>query len=289
MPASLACALPEPTYVAASGLDAMLQQTVAYHGARGFGERGEFSERFLGRGLRGLGGLDHTPTSTTRSSLHFTVFDFGDVLDLAQTRHMLQCVAGFAFLPLFVVGFAEVARRLSVSSSTSDWSASTPPGRRLAVMSLLDIVVLAQWHSLTVKLWCLYYHHCLETWASRFRHVDGPADTRVGCRRTNVCKEMEHGTGRTVFRGGTASKDVRRTLHVTLRGNEADVEVSNGVFSGNRAWIWARRCCCARRRNRRGRATFLDLGCGWGPIALTLGFESPEGRRLGVGCQRARA
>ena len=22
--------------------------------------------------------------------------------------------------------------------------------------------------------------------------------------------------------------------------------------------------------------TFLDLGCGWGPIALTLGFESPK-------------
>ena len=28
------------------------------------------------------------------------------------------------------------------------------------------------------------------------------------------------------------SKDVRKRRHVVLRGNEADVEVSNGVFSG---------------------------------------------------------
>jgi len=36
------------------------------------------------------------------------------------------------------------------------------------------------------------------------------------------------------FAAEPQSKDVRRKLHVTLRGNEADVEVSNGVFSGNR-------------------------------------------------------
>ena len=36
------------------------------------------------------------------------------------------------------------------------------------------------------------------------------------------------------FAAEPQSKDVRKTLHVTLRGNEADVEVSNGVFSGNR-------------------------------------------------------
>lgn len=34
------------------------------------------------------------------------------------------------------------------------------------------------------------------------------------------------------FAAEPQSKDVRRKLHVTLRGNEADVEVSNGVFSG---------------------------------------------------------
>ena len=36
------------------------------------------------------------------------------------------------------------------------------------------------------------------------------------------------------FAAEPQSKDVRKTLHVTLRGNEADAEVSNGVFSGNR-------------------------------------------------------
>ena len=36
------------------------------------------------------------------------------------------------------------------------------------------------------------------------------------------------------FAADPQSKDVRKRLHVVLRGNEADVEVSNGVFSGNR-------------------------------------------------------
>src|SRR5690606_39066037 len=28
--------------------------------------------------------------------------------------------------------------------------------------------------------------------------------------------------------------------------------------------------------------TFLDLGCGWGPLALTMGLESPAGRVVAV-------
>lgn len=36
------------------------------------------------------------------------------------------------------------------------------------------------------------------------------------------------------FSAEPASKDVRRTLNVTLRGHEATAQVSNGVFSGSR-------------------------------------------------------
>lgn len=71
------------------------------------------------------------------------------------------------------------------------------------------------------------------------------------------------------------SKDVRRKLHVTLRGNEADVEVSNGVFSGSRLDLGTS-VLLRQAPEPPEEGSFLDLGCGWGPIALTLGFESPK-------------
>ena len=111
--------------------------------ARGFGERGEFSERFLGRGLRGLAA---GPYAYEHDAFEpdFTVFDFGDVLDLAQTRHMLQCVAGFAFLPLFVVGFAKVFPAVGIKQHVGLVGEHSPDVA--CGHALLDIVLLAQWH-----------------------------------------------------------------------------------------------------------------------------------------------
>ena len=77
------------------------------------------------------------------------------------------------------------------------------------------------------------------------------------------------------FAAEPQSKDVRRKLHVTLRGNKADVEVSNGVFSGNRVDLGTS-VLLRQAPEPPEEGTFLDLGCGWGPIALTLGFESPK-------------
>ena len=76
-----------------------------------------------------LGGFAGRPYADEHHALesYLTVFDFGDVLLLAETRHMLQRIAGFTLLPLFIVGFVETRPRRPVSSSTSDWSASTPP------------------------------------------------------------------------------------------------------------------------------------------------------------------
>ncbi len=77
------------------------------------------------------------------------------------------------------------------------------------------------------------------------------------------------------FAADPQSKDVRRRLHVTLRGNEADVEVSNGVFSGSRLDLGTS-VLLRQAPEPPETGSFLDLGCGWGPIALTLGFESPK-------------
>ena len=125
---------------------------------------------------------------------------------------------------------------------------------------------------LTVKLWCLYYHHSLETWVSGIRHVD-----ERGLR--GAVGERLQGVGMAqaeqYFVADPQSKDVSKRRHVVLRGNEADVEVSNGVFSGNRVDLGTS-VLLRQAPEPPEEGTFLDLGCGWGPIALTLGFASPK-------------
>ena len=82
---------------------------------------------------------------------------------------MLQRIAGFAFLPLFVMGFVEMVLR---------WYQAAPrTGRRARLTRrwrscYARCRFLGSMAPLTVKLWCLYYHHSLETWVSGIRHVD---------------------------------------------------------------------------------------------------------------------
>ena len=51
----------------------------------------------------------------------------------------------------------------------------------------------------------------------------------------------------------------------------------------------ARACCSTTSPRRRPTGDLLDLGCGWGPVALTLALESPAAHGLGGRRQRARA
>ena len=77
------------------------------------------------------------------------------------------------------------------------------------------------------------------------------------------------------FSATPASQEVRRTRHVTLRGFEADVETSNGVFSGSRLDLGTS-VLLRHAPELPEHGTFLDLGCGWGPVALAMAMESPE-------------
>ena len=77
------------------------------------------------------------------------------------------------------------------------------------------------------------------------------------------------------FAAEPASNDVRRDLHVLLRGHEADVEVSNGVFSASRLDLGTS-VLLKHAPQPPECGTFLDLGCGWGPIALALALASPQ-------------
>ncbi|NLT79847.1 MAG: methyltransferase [Bifidobacterium crudilactis] len=77
------------------------------------------------------------------------------------------------------------------------------------------------------------------------------------------------------FSANPQSEDIRRTLHITLRGHEVQATVSNGVFSSGRLDLGTS-VLLRHAPQPPETGTFLDLGCGWGPIALTLSLESPK-------------
>ena len=77
------------------------------------------------------------------------------------------------------------------------------------------------------------------------------------------------------FAAHPASKDVRRTLHVTLRGHDASMQVSNGVFSASRLDLGTA-VLLRHAPEPPETGTLLDLGCGWGPITLSMAFDSPN-------------
>ncbi|MEO5609016.1 MAG: methyltransferase [Ornithinibacter sp.] len=77
------------------------------------------------------------------------------------------------------------------------------------------------------------------------------------------------------FTASPASADERIRMRVHLAGRDLEVEVAGGVFShGGLDRGTAVLLTEAPQPPTAG--TFLDLGCGWGPVALTLGLRSPE-------------
>jgi len=72
-----------------------------------------------------------------------------------------------------------------------------------------------------------------------------------------------------------------RTLTVTLRGQEVQVSTDAGVFSATRLDPGTT-VLLAQAGEVPPSGTLLDLGCGWGPIALTMAMASPGARVLAV-------
>ena len=76
------------------------------------------------------------------------------------------------------------------------------------------------------------------------------------------------------FTAAPASADERRRVRVRLAGREVEVEVAPGIFSpGGLDKGTAVLLDEAPAPPPTG--TFLDLGCGWGPVALSLALRSP--------------
>lgn len=77
------------------------------------------------------------------------------------------------------------------------------------------------------------------------------------------------------FDAAPAAEFVPRRIGIELRGHELEVTTANAVFSGERL-DKATRILLDEVPDPPASGAALDLGCGWGPIALALGLASPE-------------
>lgn len=83
------------------------------------------------------------------------------------------------------------------------------------------------------------------------------------------------------FSAAPASPEALRTRTVTLRGRDVEVTTAGGVFSPGHLDPGTR-VLLDHAPGPPPSGTFVDVGCGWGPIALALALASPKARVVAV-------
>lgn len=79
------------------------------------------------------------------------------------------------------------------------------------------------------------------------------------------------------FTAQPASNAERRTLAVRLDGRDVEVETAGGIFSPGRIDLGTQVLLRTTPPPPQS-GDLLDVGCGWGPVALTLAMQSPAAR-----------
>jgi 16S rRNA G1207 methylase RsmC len=82
-------------------------------------------------------------------------------------------------------------------------------------------------------------------------------------------------SGEHYFTSSPGSELVPRTIHARIAGQDRELVTANGVFSPERIDAGTQVLLGSVPAPPPG-GNLLDLGCGWGPIALTLALESPR-------------
>ncbi|PPK98447.1 methyltransferase family protein [Kineococcus xinjiangensis] len=100
----------------------------------------------------------------------------------------------------------------------------------------------------------------------------------------DVAGDAAAGAGQHYFTAQPAAPDERRRLRVHLAGRSVEVETARGVFSAERldpgTAVLLPHLDAAHEEDApdeaQGDAPVLDLGCGWGPVALSLALHRPQ-------------
>lgn len=79
------------------------------------------------------------------------------------------------------------------------------------------------------------------------------------------------------FTARPASADERRSLALRLADREVTVETASGVFSPGRLDLGTE-VLLRTVPDPPPSGDLIDLGCGWGPVALTLALRAPDAR-----------
>lgn len=82
-------------------------------------------------------------------------------------------------------------------------------------------------------------------------------------------------SGEHYFTSSPDSALIVRTIHASIAGERRELVTANGVFSPEHIDTGTQVLLGAVPAPPPG-GNLLDLGCGWGPIALTLALESPR-------------
>ena len=95
------------------------------------------------------------------------------------------------------------------------------------------------------------------------------------CARSATPDSVSGVAGEHYFTAQPAAPAERRRVEVELAGRRLSLVTAGGVFSPDRVDTGTQ-VLLREAPPPPAEGTFLDLGCGWGPIALTLGLLSPS-------------